>query len=105
MTQNHFLIVRTDAENSAEKRLTAMDAHIKYTVENKSRFYIGGAIRHDPKADALGSAMIIHANDLAEARAFAEMDPFDKAGVYAQTDVWHLNVGVGEWLPKDLRKF
>ncbi|WP_416877502.1 YciI family protein [Litorimonas sp.] len=105
MTQSYFLIVRTDADDSAEKRLAAMDAHIKYTVENKHRFCVGGAIRHDPNADALGSAMIIQANSLENARAFASLDPFDKTGVYARTDVWQFNVGVGEWLPEKLRKF
>ncbi|NNC38706.1 MAG: hypothetical protein HKO02_14705 [Hyphomonadaceae bacterium] len=100
-----FLIVRTDAPNSAEKRLAAMEAHIEYTISNKDRFYVGGAIRHIPDAAALGSAMIVKADSLDEARAFAAMDPFDKIGIYARTDVWLFNVGVGEWLPEDLKKF
>jgi|GEM_PF-5997857 len=100
-----FLVVRTDADDSQDKRLAAMDAHIKYTIANKHRFHVGGAIRQDLEAAAVGSAMVIQAKSLDDAQAFAAEDPFDQAGVYARTDVWHFNAGVGDWLPENLRKF
>lgn len=105
MTENIFLIVRTDSADSADSRLAAMDAHIQYTIANNHRFYVGGAIRHNPDDAALGSAMIIKAESLEDARAFAALDPFDQAGVYAETNVWLFNVGVGDWLPAELKKF
>lgn len=105
MSETLFLIVRIDAPDSGPKRLEAMEAHIQYTLSNKHRFYVGGALRHEAVASAVGSTMIIAADSLEAAREFASQDPFDKAGVYARTDVWLFNAGVGEWLPEHLRKF
>ena len=104
MTKELFLIVRTDAQNSAKNRTTNMEAHVKYSVANKHRFCVGGAIRQTADAMAAGSAMIIHADNLEDERTFAAQDPFDQAGVYARTAVWHFNVGIGEWVPDAMKK-
>lgn len=105
MSENLFLIVRTDAPNSEAKRLEAMENHIQYTISNKHRFHVGGALRHEVGAKAVGSAMIIAAESAEEAHDFASQDPFDQAGVYKRTDIWHFNAGVGDWLPDNLKQF
>ncbi len=104
MVEKLFLVLRLDNANSAKHRAEALKAHVQFTLANKHRFYLGGALRNESNAEAIGSTMIVKAETLREARNFAAQDPFEAAGVYAQTDVWYFNPGIGQWLPEKLKK-
>lgn len=95
---DYFLIIRRDAPGSVECRKAAMAAHLKFSEDNAHRFLVGGALRTDPGGPAEGSAMIIKADNLEDARAFADQDPFESAGVYADTEIKVFRAGIGEWI-------
>ena len=95
---DYYLIIRTDAPGSAEKRQAAMAAHLKYSEDHEDRFLIGGATRPGPDAPADGSTMIITASSLEDAQVFADLDPFSSAGVYADTQIKLFRAGIGKWI-------
>lgn len=86
-----FLIVAydgTDAEAPA-RRAAVRPAHLE---EAKARFEggrmaLGGAIL-DAEARMVGSAMLIEAEDEAEARSVIENDVYYRTGVWVRYDLW-----------------
>ena len=95
---DYYLIVRKDAPGSDEKRQALLAAHLSFSEDYEDRFLIGGALRPGPDAPAEGSAMIIKASSLEDAQAFADLDPFSSAGVYAETKIQLFRAGIGEWI-------
>lgn len=96
--ENLFLIVRCDGPDSSDKRLEAMQAHLKYSTDNEHRFMVGGALRIQSDQAAVGSAMVIKAHDMDDARTFADADPFAAIGVYETTEIYIFNTGIGTWI-------
>ena len=93
-----FVIIRKDGPDSAQARKEHLQAHMAYSEENFERFMIGGPMRETTYAMPVGSVMIIKAESLDDARAFADEDPFAKAGAFASTEVYYFRAGLGEWI-------
>ena len=92
-----FVIEGTDTPDSAAVRDTHTDAHVAYLLALSERFVLGGPfLGADGRPD--GSLVVIEAESLADAEAFAAADPFVLNGVYAEVSVraWafgHLRAG------------
>ena len=89
-----YAIIATDVENSLDYRLAARPAHLARLEELKQqgRLVLAGphpAIdSNDPgPAGFSGSLIVAEFESLAEARAWADADPYLAAGVYASVDV------------------
>lgn len=82
----HFAIQCVLAENVNEKRLALRSSHLKYLEANKERIFCGG-----PTVDRLGQPemmlIILNADDLLSAEAFMQAEPYNQAGVFAQTTI------------------
>lgn len=84
-----YTIIAQDVENSLEKRLTARPAHIERLEQLKTegRLQLAGpfpAIDNiDPgPAGFSGSLIVAEFDSLEAAQAWADQDPYIKAGVY-----------------------
>lgn len=89
-----YAINAEDTPNSLEKRLAARPDHIARltTLQDAGRLLIAGpypAIDSTDPGDAgfTGSLIIAEFNNLTEAQAWANNDPYVIAGVYANVNV------------------
>ncbi|NRA71474.1 MAG: YciI family protein [Gammaproteobacteria bacterium] len=89
-----YMIYAIDVANSLENRLAARPAHLARLSElqNQGRLLVAGPTpaidSEDPGAAGFtGSLVIAQFNQLSEAQAWAEQDPYVKAGVYDNVTV------------------
>ena len=90
----YYVIVGTDVPNSLERRLGARAAHLERLkkLQTEGRLLLAGPL---PAVDALdpgpsgftGSLIVVEFESLEQARAWAEIDPYVTAGVYAGVTV------------------
>jgi uncharacterized protein YciI len=84
-----YAIVATDVANSLEKRLEARPAHLERltVLKNEGRIVLAGPMpavdSNDPGAAGFtGSLIVAEFDSLSAAQAWADADPYIKAGVY-----------------------
>ena len=89
-----YAIISTDVENSLDKRLSVRPAHIERLTQlkNEGRLVLAGphpAIdSNDPGAAGFtGSLVVAEFESLSAAQAWADVDPYVGAGVYANVIV------------------
>ena len=89
-----FAIIGTDVADSLEKRKGVRPAHIArlQALLDEGRLFVAGAFpaieSEDPgPAGFTGSMILAQFPSMAEARAWAEADPYVAAGVYTRVDV------------------
>lgn len=85
-----FAIIATDVEDSLAKRLQARPAHLDrlQALQSNGQLVLAGphpAIEAEDPGGAgfTGSLIIAEFDSLADARAWAQADPYVDAGVYA----------------------
>lgn len=89
----HFLLVATDKPNALDLRASTREAHLGY-VRNSSLVKIGGPLLDDAGQMA-GSMMVLEAEDLAAAQAFAAGDPYAIAGLFAKVELRPFRLALG----------
>lgn len=89
-----YMILAEDTPNSLEKRMAHRPAHLARlsTLQNEGRLVLAGPLPAidsvDPgPAGFTGSLIVAEFADLTAAKAWAEVDPFVVAGVYASVSV------------------
>ena len=69
------------------RKWTDQNGQEKYTTEIVIQRFRGDLQMLDGKGDPIGSMMVIEAADEGEARAIADEDPYNKAGLFADVGV------------------
>jgi uncharacterized protein YciI len=89
-----YLIVGDDTPNSLEKRLAARPEHLArlQALQDEGRLILAGPCpavdSPDPgPAGFTGSAIVAEFTSLADAKAWADADPYVAAGVYGNVSV------------------
>ena len=89
-----YAIISVDVADSLEKRLSARPAHLKrlQLLQDEGRLALAGphpAVDNDNPGDAgfTGSLVVAEFDSLAAARKWADADPYNAAGVYANVTV------------------
>jgi uncharacterized protein YciI len=79
-----FVIIGHDGPNGASLRPTVRPAHLENLrpLIERGKLIIGG-----PFTDGSGSLMIVDMESEAEAREFAQNDPYMKRGVFERVEV------------------
>ncbi|MCB1758493.1 MAG: YciI family protein [Gammaproteobacteria bacterium] len=90
----YYAIIGSDRDDSLEARLQARPGHLERlnSLRDQGRLLLAGPFpaidSEDPgPAGFTGSVIIAEFADLAEAKAWAESDPYTLAGVYAEVRV------------------
>ncbi len=94
-----FIIIARDKPDSLELRMANRPAHLDHARSLGDRIKVAGPLLtpgDDPKP--CGSVLIIEAEDLASARAFAEADPYAQAGLFESVTVAPWNAVLGQWV-------
>jgi uncharacterized protein YciI len=89
-----FVLTCIDKPDALDLRMAARDAHLAY-VRGSGQCKIGGPFL-DEAGGMAGSMLIIEAEDLAAARAFAAADPYATAGVFQSVDVRPFKLTLGQ---------
>ncbi len=89
-----YAIIAQDVENSLQHRLAARPQHLQRlsALQEQGRLIIAGphpAIDSEDPGEAgfSGSLIVAEFENLAEAQAWADADPYVAAGVYAEVTV------------------
>ncbi|MBU6443735.1 MAG: YciI family protein [Alphaproteobacteria bacterium] len=80
-----FVITAMDKPGALDLRLTNRAAHFEY-VKATGMVRLGGPYLDDSGA-MIGSLIILDAADLAAAKAWAQNDPYAKAGLFQSTAI------------------
>ena len=90
-----FLLLCTDRPDSRELRAATRPDHLAYLEAHAAVVKLGGPWLDPSDGGPLGSMLVIEAQDLAAAQAFAAADPYAGAGLFAQVTVtpWRLVMG------------
>ena len=90
-----FLLLCTDKPGARDLRAATREAHLAYLAEHAGVVKLGGPWLDEADGGPLGSMLLVEAQDPAAARAFAEADPYARAGLFADVQVrpWRLVVG------------
>jgi hypothetical protein len=92
-----WAISRVAAANFAAMREKGLQAHLDYLHSQKKILVVSGATLTDDGKDIVGSLLIVNVNSRAEAKAFADADPFQEAGMFK--DVTITRMRKGQWNP------
>jgi hypothetical protein len=93
-----WAISRVAATNFAALREKSLQVHIDYLRSQKNILVLSGGTVSDDGNDFNGSLLIVNVASRAEAQAFADGDPFAKAGMF--TDVKITRMRKGQWNPQ-----
>jgi uncharacterized protein YciI len=89
-----FVMHCIDKPDSLEVRMGAREAHLAY-VREKGQIRLGGPYLDDA-GQMCGSLMILEAEDLDAAHAYAADDPYNKAGLFQSVEFRPFRVTVGQ---------
>jgi uncharacterized protein YciI len=83
----HFAIVNIDNPDSLDLRMSAREKHLDYLRGLGDKLFIAGPILSDDGEMPIGSIVIIEAETLEAAKAFAAGDPYAEAGLFQSSSV------------------
>lgn len=87
MTEQYYILLATDADNTMEARKQARPAHLARLekLQQENRLLTAGPTPLPENSEQIsGSVIIARFASLDEAQAWAEADPYVDAGVYSE---------------------
>ena len=93
-----WAITRVAVPDFAARREKGLQAHLDYLHSQKGILVLSGATLTDDGRDVIGSLLIVNVGSRAEASAFADADPFQKAGMFMKVTITRMRKG--QWNPQ-----
>lgn len=92
----YILICRDKPEVGLQRRMAARPDHLSYLESAGDKVRIGGAMLTQDGESPIGSVIILEADTIEDARAFALSDPYTKAEVFSEVEIypWKQAAGV-----------
>ncbi len=96
-----YAIICTDRPDGLTLRRANRAAHLEFLEEQGDRVIAAGPFRDEATGEPTGSLLIIRASSLGDAQTFAALDPYARAGVFAEVEVrpWSWLINPPENLP------
>lgn len=85
-----------DGERSPKLRETFLQRHLDHVEANIDLYAVAGPLKDGD--ETVGSLLVIRADDMAQARAFFETDPYFDAGVWQAIRVSEFIAVAGDWV-------
>ncbi len=82
-----FMIVNRDRKDGLKTRLAVRETHRAWLRQAGQTLHLAGPILDEDGETPIGSLLIIEAESLEAARAFAARDPYAEAGLFASSRV------------------
>ena len=93
-----WAISRVAAPNFAANREKGLQPHLDYLRSQKRILVLSGATTADDGEEFIGSLLIVNVGSRAEAKAFVDGDPFQKAGMFKSVTITRMRKG--QWNPQ-----
>lgn len=93
-----WAISRVAAPNFTKNREKGLQPHIDYLKSQKGILVISGATLSDDGKEFTGSLLIVNVGSRADAQAFVDGDPFQKAGMFTSVKITRMSKG--QWNPQ-----
>ena len=82
-----FAIVCLDKPDHLPVRMENRPAHVEHLKAHEAQILIAGPLLSDDGESPVGSLLIMEFADADAARAFAEADPYSKAGLFKSVNI------------------
>ena len=82
-----FLILTFDKDGHSHVRDAHRAAHYSHIQAHITKITAGGGLRDDDDRAFLGGCILFDAETREEAEAFADADPFTKAGLFSRVEI------------------
>ena len=92
-----YICYGVDGPEGPERRAVVREEHFAYLDKHADILVLGGATLADEDATRTGSLLLINVPDRAAADAFADGEPFRRAGVFQSYTVSRMRRG--QWNP------
>ena len=92
-----FAITARDKPDHLDLRMSTRESHLVHLRSLGDRLIAAGPTL-DENGKPNGSLVVIDASDADAAQAFADADPYGKAGLFAVVDVRPWNALLGTWV-------
>lgn len=91
----HFIIFCRDKDGAEDLRMATREAHLAYLGSTDVAISFAGPYLTPDGEAMIGSLLVIEAEDLEAAKAFAANDPYGKAGLFSDVEIhpWRWTVG------------
>ena len=83
----HFAITNHDKPDSLALRMSTREVHLNYLRGVGDALLVAGPILSDDGETPIGSVLIVEAESLEAAKAFAAGDPYAEAGLFESSTV------------------
>jgi hypothetical protein len=93
-----WAISRVAGPGFAARREQGLKPHLDYLHGRKDILVLSGATQTDDGKEYVGSLLIVNVASRAEAAAFIEGDPFQRAGMFTATTITRMRKG--QWNPQ-----
>ena len=92
-----YAIICTDKSDSGTLRADNREHHLSHLKSAGDQLKLGGRTTSPDGETATGSILVVDMESMAEAEAFANNDPFAKAGLFTNVTVlpWACGIGTG----------
>ena len=90
-----YAIHAIDKPGHSDVRVANREAHVEYVTSQTIKLVLAGPLLADDQETSIGTLLIIDARDMAEAKAFADNDPYNQANLFANVSItaWRKTVG------------
>ena len=92
-----FAVICHDGGDKSALRTAHLRAHFDHVERHMARYRVAGPLK-DAEGRTIGSLLIVEAVDAADAEAFAQSDPYARAGVWDHIRVSAFTGAAGEWV-------
>ena len=92
-----FILICHDKPGAGATRMAARPDHLAYLKESGVKLWLAGPMLNE-KEEPVGSVLIIDAVSEAAAQAFADADPYAKAGLFDSVEVRPYKFVTGDFL-------
>lgn len=93
-----WAVSRVAAPNFAELREKGLQPHRDYLKSQNKILVLSGGTTSDDGKEFVGSLLIVNVGTRAQAQAFADGDPFMKAGMFKDVKITRMRKG--QWNPE-----
>ena len=87
-----------DLSKSGPLRGAHLDGHLEHVERHWKRYVTAGPIREPGGERLVGSVFLVLADDLADAKALMEGDPYITCGMYASIDYKDFTLSIGQFI-------
>lgn len=89
-----YVLMCFDKPGALDLRMATREAHFAYVRGHSTKMRLGGPFLSEA-GEMVGSLIFIEAEDMAQARAFSDEDPYTKAGVFERVEIrpWKATFG------------